>query len=253
MKIVAALLLTTVAVNGLAQAPTPPPLPANPGGDLRARLAAKAGGYVYQYSEGKALKIFNCSNATEQSVIDNAAQSIKEYVLVNVTTEAGEFSSSAFADAKAGAWVFVEDNDVNPALLVAPEEAWARINVRKLNADSPDKAKLNARIAKEIWRGAAIAMGASDGQMQPSLMRSIKNLKMLDVAPDKPAPDTFNKMISFAKDREFGTIKRATYRQACKQGWAPAPTNDLQKAIWEKVHEIPDKPMTIEFDPKKGK
>ena len=42
----------------------------------------------------------------------------------------------------------------------------------------------------------------------------------------------------------------ATYKRACREGWAPTPTNDVQRAIWEKVHAIPDKPLTIEFDPK---
>ena len=56
----------------------------------------------------------------------------------------------------------------------------------------------------------------------------------------------------------FGTILNVisesfTHKKACQEGWAPAPTNDVQKAIWEKVHAIPDKPMTIEFDPKKDK
>ena len=35
-----------------------------------------------------------------------------------------------------------------------------------------------------------------------------------------------------------------------EEGWSPSPTNDVQRAIWEKVHAIPDKPLTIEFDPK---
>ena len=45
--------------------------------------------------------------------------------------------------------------------------------------------------------------------------------------------------------------KASTYRKACQEGWALAPTNDVQKAIWKEVHSIPDKPMTIEYKPKK--
>ena len=45
----------------------------------------------------------------------------------------------------------------------------------------------------------------------------------------------------------------AYYRQACTEGWAPAPTNEVQKAIWDKAHAVPAKPMKIEFDPKTGK
>ena len=28
----------------------------------------------------------------------------------------------------------------------------------------------------------------------------------------------------------------STYRKACREGWAPAPTNDVQKAIWEDIN-----------------
>ena len=30
-------------------------------------------------------------------------------------------------------------------------------------------------------------------------------------------------------------IRRVSYKNACEEGWAPAPTNEFQKAIWEKV------------------
>lgn len=40
-----------------------------------------------------------------------------------------------------------------------------------------------------------------------------------------------------------------TYRNACRQGWAPAPTNDYQKAIYERMQADkergPSKPLTI--------
>jgi hypothetical protein len=43
------------------------------------------------------------------------------------------------------------------------------------------------------------------------------------------------------------------YKLACEEGWAPAPTNEYQKAIWDETHAIPANPMKIEFDPKKGR
>ena len=55
--------------------------------------------------------------------------------------------------------------------------------------------------------------------------------------------------------KALGITKKisATYLDACEQGWAPAPTNEYQKAIWDKVHAAPKNPMKIEFDPKKGR
>jgi hypothetical protein len=41
----------------------------------------------------------------------------------------------------------------------------------------------------------------------------------------------------------------SSYLKACEQGWAPAPTNDYQRAIWEKVkadkERGPTNPITI--------
>jgi len=48
-------------------------------------------------------------------------------------------------------------------------------------------------------------------------------------------------------------VYRASYAAACQEGWAPPPTNEYQRAIWNDVHKIPEKPMKIDFDPAKGK
>ena len=55
--------------------------------------------------------------------------------------------------------------------------------------------------------------------------------------------------------KHFGVKKerRIPYRVAVQEGWAAPPTNDYQKAVWNEVHAIPDKPLTIEFDPKKDR
>jgi hypothetical protein len=45
--------------------------------------------------------------------------------------------------------------------------------------------------------------------------------------------------------------QRATYLKACEEGWAPAPTNDVQKAIWDKVHAMPTEPIKIKPETKK--
>ena len=45
--------------------------------------------------------------------------------------------------------------------------------------------------------------------------------------------------------------KRSVYRKACEEGWAPAPTNDVQKAIWDKVHAMPTEPIKIKPETKK--
>ena len=60
-------------------------------------------------------------------------------------------------------------------------------------------------------------------------------------------------MIGVANRLGILPVRTTTYLQACQEGWAPMPTNAVQKAIWEKVRAIPQSPMKIEFDPKKGR
>ena len=55
--------------------------------------------------------------------------------------------------------------------------------------------------------------------------------------------------------KRFGVKKehRIPYRVAVQEGWAAQPTNEYQRAVWDEVRHIPEKPIRIEFDPKKGK
>ena len=44
---------------------------------------------------------------------------------------------------------------------------------------------------------------------------------------------------------------RVPYVLAVREGWAPAPTNEYQKAIWDKVHAMPTAPIKIKPETKK--
>ena len=46
-------------------------------------------------------------------------------------------------------------------------------------------------------------------------------------------------------------IEVVSYQDACEMGVAPAPTNDVQKAIWDKVHAMPTEPIKIKPEEKK--
>ena len=64
----------------------------------------------------------------------------------------------------------------------------------------------------------------------------------------------YDKVISaqkFLKSRGYAPLIRAPYAKACREGWAPAPTNDIQKAIWDKVHAMPTAPIKIKPETKK--
>ena len=61
-----------------------------------------------------------------------------------------------------------------------------------------------------------------------------------------------NPLVIFAYVLFVGTtfLSIIAYRVACKQGWAPPPKTEAQRIIWKQTHQVPDKPITIEYDPK---
>ena len=67
-------------------------------------------------------------------------------------------------------------------------------------------------------------------------------------------PDSANAALQNGTKIGFRPFRRTTYKRACKEGWAPAPTNDVQKAIWEKIKaekdQKPSNPIKVNFDPK---
>ena len=63
------------------------------------------------------------------------------------------------------------------------------------------------------------------------------------------SPESYTKISTFMKDVGYLTARRDTYYGACREGWAPAPTNDVQKAIFDQVkadkERGPTNPITI--------
>lgn len=142
--------------------------------------------------------------------------------------------------------VLAESPDV-PALLVAPEAGWAVVNVTPLK-DGASAEQLAHRVRVELLRAFALAGGCSFLTRDALVLRpDVRVASDLDLV----------KEVSYGVDAKFGLSrglqnygvtpwKRASYRQACKEGWAPSPTNDVQKKIWDKAHQLPTKPITIE-------
>ena len=159
-------------------------------------------------------------------------------------------------DPNAAITVYVKDEAAQPStLLVSPEEFWAQVNVAALAADEPQPAALAMRTRKELARGLAYACGAAGSQYANSLAGPIRSLRHLDRFADEGLPpDVFMRMGVFAATMGIRQLYRASYAAACQEGWAPPPTNEYQKAIWEKARADkergPTNPITIQ-PPKK--
>ena len=156
------------------------------------------------------------------------------------------------ADAKLGV-VLVDSPDI-PALVLAPEAGWAEVNVAALKADAKDADALARRTRVELLRAYALVAGAAFMARDPEVLRPDviipRDLDM--IKSEQFGVDAKMAIARGLPGRGVTPWKQASYRQACKEGWAASPTNDVQKKIWNKAHELPTKPMKIEFDPKKG-
>ena len=225
----------------------------------QASYERKSGGTVRKANSAKgAVVVINAQDKVGLGDIDAAIKHIDE--TIHPILEYKESKDVKVANPKddikrlgGNVGVVIADVADNPALTVAPEEGWAVVNVRPLAADAPAADVLATRVRKEILRGFALAGGCSFmARGQIVVREGVHTAKDIDAIPD----EEYGVDVQMALGRllpSYGVIPwtQTTYRKACEQGWAPAPTNDVQKAIWEKVHAMPTEPIKIKPETKK--
>ena len=147
----------------------------------------------------------------------------------------------------------IEGSEDLPALSVYPEERIGIVNADQLKGgDDPSLPEM--RVSKEVWRAIGFVGGLGFSPAENDIMQPIYTIKELD-ANRYPFIQPMNMARMQTMWKRFGVKKerRIPYRVAVQEGWAAQPTNDYQRAVWKEVHSIPDKPIKIEFDPKKDK
>ncbi len=223
--------------------------------ERRLQRAIASGGHIEQNVKGNSILIYNANTSLPHSWVNETALSIRKLVHIKVEAISGNNNQKKIPSKEYPAVIsIINDEDSDATILIAPEQNWATINLATLLKDKPSDDVAKMRVHKEIWRATAMAMGAANSMTQPCLMRQINSLKELDNTRNiLPSPQPINNMLEFSYKYNIPKIRRVTYKKACEEGWAPAPTNDVQKAIWDKVHAAPKNPMKIEFDPKKGR
>lgn len=216
------------------------------------------GGYVRQPGSAKGVfVVLNAQKAVAASEIDKALDVIdrriraqaRQVVAKDVTQE--NIGRKIKEVGGAAGVAVVEASPTAPALLSATEDGWAIVNVSRLSADNPKPEVLATRVRREVLRGFSFAVGGVYGARGDALMQPVREPKDLDSLVREDFAVTM--MQTFSLVMPYYGMKpwhERRYDKACEEGWASQPTNDYQKAIWEKVHAIPQKPIKIEFDPK---
>ena len=234
-----------------------PERPKIPRSRRQRRTAEQLGGRLMRPYTGKCVRIVNAQGRVAESVLREVSEEIMSATSVPIevsATDKPSWSAERYKDAKTAAVVLVREADSSNTIIVAPENGWCEVNVKALAADSAAPDKVSERVRKELWRAIALMLGAGNSNYQPCLMTTILSLRDLDdVKQRQPCPEPYGKMSDTATRLGCAEAKHTTYKQACREGWAPPPTNDLQRAIWEETRKLPEKPIKIEFDPAKGK
>lgn len=243
MKRILIIFIATLSLNAVVQAAPQMPAPGEKikvhhmTPEMREKMKKRLGDRIPKPGSQKGTIVFiNTQSVVPESVFlplvaSQAKQSGFNMRYVKVATGEPE---ALKASAKADIAVIIVADDKSPTLLAAIEDGWAVVNVKKLEqglTTPADKEKFYmARCQKEVLRALVSVCGGMMSQYPGNIMDSahIRDLDLCDVFI--PA-DKQQDMIRYLAQRNVTPLTMAHYRQACQQGWAPPPTNDVQKAI----------------------
>ena len=208
---------------------------------IRRVQAKKTGGIVRR--PGSAKGEFVVVNA-QRKVPEEAIAPVVGVLDKSIHVQARVVSAQAVAagDAKSaiagagGALGVVLVEGGGPSLLVAPEDGWAVVDVSALAKDSPPPATLAARVRKEALRAFAFVGGGAYVARGEPLMRDVRTVRELDAVGIEQFG--IEEIVHLRESvAHYGLVpwQQATYKKACEEGWAPAPANEFQKAIFEQV------------------
>ena len=193
----------------------------------------------------------NCQESAKKEWILEGIDHMVQMTHIKLSLREGRFEFPP-PDPVGNLCIYIVDNPKYPMTLIAPEARWALVNVCPLKADK--EAFFKARVLKQMSRTFAALCGAGKSAGSGTLTDPITKAEDLDTHTKDTLPlDVLVRLPNYLAPLGVTPAQVFTYINACKQGWAPQPTNDVQKAIWDKVHAIPSKPIKIEYNEKRDK
>ena len=219
------------------------------------RFLQRTGGVLDRAGEGK-LVVADAQTSLETRFLDDYIKPIEKALRVTIAREkvSEPFAVGQAMELKkrlgANAAVFIVDDAHLPPSLVAPEQNWGAVNIAVLKADNPDLKTYDRRVRKVFLRVLALTFGAYVINDATSPLQSVKDIADLDgMVITGLTIRELTGMNEHLPKIGVTPAKRTTYLRACRDGWAPPPTNDYQKAIWEQVkadkERGPTNPITI--------
>ena len=176
-------------------------------------------------------------------------------VKIELTKATLSDAKSLKENAKANFAVVFVDDATSPSLSVFPDNCYAVVNFAKYKTGLKlpnDEQKYKYRCAKAALKAFSMLCGGC-GSRYPGHVLAAHTPQELDFAQDKLPIDIQDSIKKYLGAAGVTPLRKTIYRKAVQEGWAPTPTNDVQKAIWDDIRQLPSKPIKIEFDPKRRK
>ena len=205
--------------------------------EQREKMLRETGGPIETPEIGPWISIVNGQSLISDAVYDNEIASIKRVfkVPVHTSSDTNYWRKVAKAEVAAGAAFAVVVGNCEKelsSLVILPSDQIAFVNICALISDSEDV--LNERFGKELVRAVALTFGLGYSTSAGSILKPINSLTELDSISGKQlGPDVMSSSMRQIKDRGMTILRKVPYKMAVIQGWAPPPTNDYQRAIWD--------------------
>lgn len=205
--------------------------------ERRERMMKKTGGMVERKGDGK-LVFVDCQDKIASDEVTRRVDKIRYVLKYNTELRKGSWKFNQPNPEDATVVVYIVNDASLPMSLVSVEARWGVVNTAMLDNGE--------RFSKELTRVFAIVAGGALSQVKTAPLQPVSKVADLDkLVTDGFTFDMANAIFTNLGALGATTSKITTYRKACMEGWAAQPTNDYQKAIWEEVHAIPDRPIKI--------
>ena len=215
--------------------------------EVRERIYRHFGGNlkVPGKQKGKVVIVDSAKDVPQQS-LDAVIKQFDDSIHIAIEVQKGEFCFES-PRIQGEATIFIVDDVKLP---VAPESRWALVNAAKLKSEKPQF--YDARIRKEAVRTLVALLGGCNSTYPDALTGCVTRAEDLDrFADTRLQLEIEQRLPSYMEKLGITPYIMTSYRKAVQEGWAPAPTNDVQKAIWDKVHAMPTEPIKIKPEEKK--
>lgn len=221
------------------------------------RLKMTGGKIEVPNSQKGKIVFVNTQDKYETKDIAQVATELCELTKLNVQCQVASKAAPVELKKKFSAdlVIVIEDSKDAPSILIAPEDGWGMVNVAKvdvgLKSEDAKKKFFASRVKKELYRVYSLLCGGGSSQFEGNVLNCARQ-QDIDLYEAFLPADLVERHARYLKQLGFSPKKIVSYRKACVDGWAPAPTNDYQKAIWEKVHSLPTEPIKILPESQRG-